>query len=86
MPHWVAQVWFLVFGALSGFLGAVLLTDFRGWGRQWEDRLNARNAYVGRLLQPPNPYIGPVWRPATGLFATLLGIAMVAAVVSGAMR
>jgi hypothetical protein len=89
MPHWVAEIWFLVFGTALLCTGAALLTDFRGWGRHWEDRLNARNAYVGKILdraRMPRPYVGPVWRPAAGVFAVALGLAMIAAVLSGAMR
>ena len=89
MPHWVAQVWFMVLGPALFCTGVALLTNFRGWGKQWEDRLNARNRYVGRLLDqawPRNPYVGPVWRPAAGVFAIVVGLAMMAAVISGALR
>jgi hypothetical protein len=35
---------------------------------------------------PHNPYEGPAWRPVAGVFATLLGLVMVGAVLFGAMR
>jgi hypothetical protein len=69
--------------------GIALITNFRGWGKQWEDGLNARSEYIGKLLHlpwPQNPYEGPVWRPVVGVFATLLGLAMVTAVVTGALH
>lgn len=89
MPHWFAQVYFVVFGLISSCAGIALLVNFRGLGKQWEDGVNRNSEYVGKLLHlpwPQNPYEGPALRPVAGVFATLLGLAMVGAVLFGAMR
>jgi hypothetical protein len=89
VPYWFIQVYFVVFGLISTCIGVALLTDFRGLGKEWEDGLNRNSEYVGKLLHlpwPQNPYEGRAWRPFVGVFATLLGLAMLGAVLSGAMR
>ncbi len=89
MPGWLVQVYFVVFGLASACAGVALLIDLRGFGKHWEDDLNRHAADVGKLARlpwPANPYLGPTYRPVAGIFAMLLGLAMVAAVLFGAIR
>jgi hypothetical protein len=89
VPHWFIQTYFVVFGLISSCAGVALLINFRGLGKEWEDGTNRNSEYVGKLLHlpwPQNPYEGRAWRLFGGVFATLLGLAMVAAVLSGSMR
>jgi hypothetical protein len=89
VPHWFIQVYFVVFGSISSCAGVALLLNFRGLGKQWEDGLNRDSDYVGKVLHlpwPQNPYEGRAWRPFVGVFATVLGLAMLGAALFGAMR
>jgi hypothetical protein len=89
VPHWSAQVCFVVFGLISCVRVLRCSPTFAAWASKWEDGVNRNSEYVDKLLHlpwPQNPYEGPTWRPAAGVFATLLGLAMVGAVLFGAMR
>jgi hypothetical protein len=89
VPHWFIQVYFVFFGLISTGIGVALLINFRGLGKEWEDGVNRNSEYVGKVLHlpwPHNPYEGAAWRPFAGVFATLLGLAMLGAVLSGAKR
>jgi hypothetical protein len=70
-------------------VGIALLANFRGLGKVWDEGMNRNSAYVNKLLHlpwPPNPYLGPTFRPVVGVFATVVGLAIVASVLFGAMR
>jgi hypothetical protein len=89
MPHWTAQVYFVGGGLVSCCVGVAVLTNFRGLGKQWDDGFNRNSAYVNKLLNlpwPQNPSAGPTFRPVVGIFMTVVGLGMVAAVLFGAMR
>jgi hypothetical protein len=85
----LSQVYFVVAGLIACCLGIAVLTNFRGLGKQWDDGVNRNSAYVNKLLHlpwPPNPSAGPTFRPVAGVFMTVVGLALVAAVLFGAMR
>jgi len=89
MPHWTAQVYFVVGGLITCCVGIAVLTNFGGLGKQWDDGVNRNSAYVNKLLHlpwAPNPFVGPTFRPVVGIFMTVVGLGMVAAVLFGAMR
>jgi len=89
MPHSAAQVYFVVGGLIAFFVGVAVLTNFRGLGTQWDNGVNRNSAYVNKLLHlpwPPNPSAGPTFRPVVGIFMCVVGLGMVTAALSGAMR
>jgi hypothetical protein len=89
VPHWAAQIYFGVGGLVTCCVGIALLINFRGLGKQWDEGMNRNSAYANRLLHLPwlpNPYLGPTFRPVVGVFATVLGLAKVAAVLIGVIR
>jgi hypothetical protein len=89
VPHGLSQGYFVVGGFITCCLGIALLVNFRGLGKQWDDGMNRNSAYVNKVLHlpwPPNPHSGPTFRPFVGVFAIALGLAIVTAVLLGAMR
>jgi hypothetical protein len=76
MPTWVSHIYFVLSGLVLVCLGVALLTDFMGFGKTWDDGMNAHSAYVGKLVRSPwphNPSLGPTFRPAVGIFAVIVG-------------
>ncbi|HEV2415620.1 MAG TPA: hypothetical protein VGX27_12505 [Candidatus Dormibacteraeota bacterium] len=84
-----ARAYFLVAGLVLACSGLAVLINFRGLARHWENRVNELSAQVNRIAHlpwPPNPYLGPTFRPAAGVFALLLGAAMATLALTGAIR
>ena len=84
-----AEIYFGVVGVVLACTGIALLVNFRGLARRWESQVNALSAEVNRLARlpwPANPYVGPTFRPAAGIFAVLLGGVLVGLVLIGAIR
>jgi len=84
-----ARMYFLVAGLVLASSGVALLINFRGLARHWANRVNQLSAEVNRIAHlpwPPNPHVGPTFRPAAGIFALLLGFAMATLALTGAIR
>ena len=76
MPTWVSHIYFVLSGLVLVCLGVALLTDFMGFGKTWDDGMNAHSAHVGKLVRSPwahNPSLGSTFRPAVGIFAVIVG-------------
>ena len=85
----VVQTYFVVFGLALLGVGVAVLIDFRGLGKRWEEGVNQNSASVNKVARmpwPPNPYLGPVLRPAAGIFAIVLGTVSVLSVLAGGIR
>jgi hypothetical protein len=83
------RFYFLVTGPALAVIGLGVLIDFHGLGKQFEEGMNRNSAYinkVARLPWPPNPSLGPVYRPWAGGFGIVLGLALAVAALSGAIR
>jgi hypothetical protein len=80
VPSWFSHIYFIVGGLALVCIGIALLTDFRGFGKVWDEGLNRQAAYIGKLARfpwPHNPYLGPTYRPAVGVFALVVGATVV---------
>jgi len=80
VSSWLSHIYFVVGGLVLVCIGIALLTDFRGFGKVWDEGLNRHAAYMGKLARfpwPHNPNLGPTFRPAVGVFAIVVGAAIV---------
>jgi hypothetical protein len=89
MPTWVSHIYFVLGGLVLVCVGVALLINFRGFGKVWDEGLNAHSAYVGKLVRfpwPHNPSLGPTFRPVVGIFAVVVGSAVFLLNLMGMIR
>jgi len=79
VPTVAFHVYFVGFGLVMVGLSLALLTNFRGFGRRWEEELHRQTTAVIKVARLPwtaNPAEGRVWRPFVGIFGVTLGVVL----------